>query len=198
MLGVLIKAPSTVDTRAIDRASEIVIEMLAAARRDIESRLTDRGASLVIIPRDEYITILPEFAYLAGQRDPNGNPYDSFAVRGAGGILSQRATATSEENLLRLPSDPFWAESITHHEFAHAIMNLGFTSGDWSRWSEIYEMARLKQTFPGTFAMTNADEYWAELSQSYFGVNNEIGGPSQVSARDPEAFTLLQEIYEAR
>ena len=196
--GAQIRAPSSVDARALDRASEIVTEMLVAARPDIAIRLAGRGASLVIIPRDEYITILPEFAYLSGQVDPNGNSYDSFTVRGAGGILSQTATATSEENLLRLPSDPFWNESITHHEFAHAIMNLGFDARDISRWSGIYQIALSNQTFPGAFAMSNQDEYWAELSQSYFDVNNEIGGPLQLSTRDPEAFTFIQEIYGER
>ena len=49
--------------------------------------------------------------------------------------------------------------------------------------------------FPGTFAMTNRDEYWAELSQSFFSVNNEIGGPSEVAEEDGEAFSFLEEVY---
>ena len=45
--------------------------------------------------------------------------------------------------------------------------------------------------------MRNADEYWAELSQSYFSVNNEINGLGTIRRRDPAAAAFLEEIYGA-
>ena len=119
-------------------------------------------------------------------------------MRGAGGIPSQPVTATSEENLLELKGDPFWQECITRHEFAHAIMNLGFSEAEKKEWAAIYAEAAKKETFPGSFAMKNADEYWAELSQSYFSRNNEINEPKTIRKGDKAAFEFLRRIYDPR
>lgn len=191
---IAIKAPAMVDPAALVAAKRILNEMLAG-RDDIRTRLVERHAALAIIPRTCYITALPEFADLSGKRDQNANAYDSFAIRGAGAVSGQPVTATSEENLLRLAADPFRAESVTHHEFAHAIMNLAFTRAERDRWLGIFHAASEKHLFPGAFAMTSADEYWAELSQSYFSVNNEINGPALVRAQDPAAAAFLAAVY---
>jgi hypothetical protein len=192
--GVNIKAPRSVSPDALSVAHKTVVNMLAH-RPDIAARMKARRAELAIIPSQSFITVLPEFARLSGKKDPNGNPYNSFAVRGAGGIPDQPVTATSEENLLHLENDPFHAEDIARHEFAHAIMNLGFNENELKQWRAIYAAAKSRQLFPGAFAMANADEYWAELSQSYFGVNNEINGRQLVAERDPEATRFLESIY---
>jgi hypothetical protein len=192
--GVTVEASSAVDPRALDIAIQVVDQMLRG-RDDIRVRLVQQEAALAIIPKDSFVTELPEFAWLSGQTDRNGNAYDSFAIRGLGAVQGQPVTATSEENLLGLPGDPFRAESVAHHEFAHAVMNLGFTTDDLSRWRQFYEDAVQNGTFPGTFAMVHQDEYFAELSQSYFSVNNEIGGPSAVQSGDPAAFSFLKEVY---
>jgi hypothetical protein len=192
--GIEIKAPISVHPDALKAAGQVVAKMLAN-RSDIADRMKERKAGLAIIPHDRFITALPEFARLSNKNDPNGNPYDSFKVRGAGGVPGQPVTATSEENLLRSNKDPFAAENITVHEFAHGIMNLGFTDDERRQWLGIYDRAKQRKLFPGAFAMTNPDEYWAELSQSYFGVNNEINGPLIISQRDPEAFRFLEGVY---
>lgn len=197
VMGIEVKAPSTVHRDALKVAKQIIAQMLRN-RTDIADRMKERKAALSIIPHSRFITVLPEFSQLSGKKDPNGNPYDSFKVRGAGGVAGQPVTATSEENLLRLKGDPFSSEDITYHEFAHAIMNLGFTDDERRSWRTIYERAKQKNLFPGAFAMTNADEYWAELSQSYFGVNNEINGSAVIRQRDPEAFQFVESIYGAR
>jgi hypothetical protein len=192
--GILIKAPRSVAAGALERA-RVVVDQMLLGRADIAPRMAQRNAALAIIPMGVFITALPEFAYLSGRNDSNGNAYDSFAVRGAGAIASQPVTATAEENLLRIPEDPFAEESIAHHEFAHAIMNLGFTARDRRRWTSIFSAATARRLFRGTYAVKNADEYWAELSQSWFSVNNEINGPGIIRQRDPEAAAFLEEIY---
>ena len=192
--GITIKAPAAVDPKALERAKEVIEQMLSG-REDIRVRLVERKAALAIIPKGSYITALPEFASLSGKKDPNGNPYDSFAVRGAGAVIGQPVTATAEENLLKLPGDPFAAESVAHHEFAHAVMNLGFTEVDHGEWKAIFRAAADRRLFPGAFAMSNADEYWAELSQSYFSVNNEINGPKLIQEKDPTAAAFLEKVY---
>lgn len=193
--GITIKAPAIVHPLALEKAAIVVTEMFKGLRSDVAERLIEQRAAIAIIPVGSFVTSLPEFAYLSGQIDRNGNAYDSFEIRGLGAVPGQPVTATSEENLRGLPEDRWHAESITHHEFAHAVMNLGFSVEDQTRWGGIYAEAVKSATFPGAFAMVHPDEYWAELTQSYFSVNNEIGGPEAVQEGDPEAFAFLKEIY---
>ena len=196
--GIRIKASSAVDPKALDVAANIVRLMLAH-RPDIAQRMADAGASLAIIPKDRYITEIPELSYLQGRKDPNGNPYDSFTVRGAGGIRGQTTTVTSEENLLGLDEDRtrFWAEDITVHEWAHAIENLGFDGETESEWRQLFNRAREEGLWPGTFAMAvdGGSELFAELTQSFFEVNNELGGRDELGEHIDQG--ILAEIYEA-
>ena len=194
ILGILIKAPESVAPRALLEAQRIITILLKHIRLDIRERLVSKKASLAIIPRNQFVTSLPEFSYLSGRLDINGNPYDSFRIRGLG-AKRQPVTATSEENLLKLPDDPFRAEDITVHEFAHAIMNLGFSPNDLLRIDRLYQEALSKGRFQGCFAMARVDEFWAELTQSFFSVNNEIGGPEQISEGDLDSYRFLELIY---
>ena len=201
--GILVKTPDAVDPRALDVAADTVRLMLGH-RQDIARRMAEAGAALAIIPKGSYITEIPELAYLRGRLDPNGNPYDSFTVRGAGGIPEQPTTVTSEENLLDLEEDwtRFWAEDITIHEWAHAIENLGFDHNARREWRELFDRAREAGLWPGTFAMAvdGGREFFAELSQSFFDVNNEIGGPEDLYTEgqtgiQAEIFSALEDVY---
>ena len=172
-----IKASDAVRPEALTAAAGIIRRMIEH-RSDITERLGDSGASLAIIPTNSYITQLPEFSHLSGELDPNGNPYDSFAIRGAGGVLTQTTTATAEENLLDLPenSTRFWDEDITVHEWAHAIENIGFDDETRAEWLELFEAASVANLFPGTFGLETEGgrEFFAEMSQAFFGVDNRI------------------------
>ena len=193
----MIKAPESVAPQALQNAQVVVAQMLSG-RPGIRDRLASQVAAVAIIPRDAYVTVLPEFSYLSGRLDRNREPYDSVChPRGLGGVTGQTrpATATSEENILMLPGDPFAGESILHHEFAHAIMNMGFTDEDRERWSTIYEEAVAAGRFRDTFAITRPDEYFAELSQAYFSFNDEIGDPADILAEDPNAHAFLRDVY---
>lgn len=201
--GIKIKASADVDPEAVAVAADIV-RLMMAHRPDIAQRMADAGASLAIVPKDRYITEIPELSYLQGRNDPNGNPYDSFRVRGAGGIRGQTTTVTSEENLLGLNEDNtrFWAEDITVHEWAHAIENLGFDGATRGEWRELFNRAREADLWPGTFAMAVDDgrELFAELTQSFFEVNNELGGRDELgeNARDgilAEIYAALEDVY---
>ena len=74
-------------------------------------------------------------------------------------------------------------------------MDLGFNSAMHTQWSEIYENAAQTQRFSGTLEIPHAKAYFAELSLSYFSVNNERVGPSDVLAEDPDAYAFLEAIY---
>ncbi len=201
--GILIKASGAVAPEALEVAADIVRTMLSH-RPDITRRMAEAGASLAIIPKDGYIVEIPELAFLRGRLDPNGNPYDSFRVRGAGGVPGQTTTVTSEENLLDLVEDQtrFWAEDITVHEWAHAIENLGFDDDTRQVWLELFRRTGEAGLWPDAFGMRveGGREFFAEMSQSYLGVNNEIGGPGDLYSEgadgiQAEIFAALEDIY---
>ena len=94
----MVKAGSSVEPQALEKARYIAIEILSGDE-DIRERLVTVGAETGIIPRDAFITDLPEFSNLSGRLDRSGQAYDSFAIRGLGASRGQRLSAISEENL---------------------------------------------------------------------------------------------------
>ena len=200
--GITIKATGKVDPEAMYTAADIVDVMLDG-RDDLPKCLANTGAGLAIIPKDEYITTVPEFAFLKGKidkKDPNmDRPYDAFIIRGQGGARGQPVAATAEENLLRLPNDPLGFVDVTIHEFAHSIQEICFTQGDHERWNRFYSEARQANAFPGAYAMVDTREFFAVLTTVYFGATTELGDKARVrkTLEDdfPGVWGFLEEIY---
>ncbi len=201
--GVTIKATSKVDPKALTVAAEIIGPMLSG-REDLSNCMADVGGDLAIIPKDKYVTTLPEYAHLKGRSDFTGRTYESFQLRGLGGGKGQPISSTSEESLLRLDADehPYgryaFDSLITVHEYAHGIQNLCFTQDDHERWNGFYDAAKRAGIFPGTHMMHNVKEFFAVFSTAYFEVTDEIGrgaGRSTVKADYPQIFESLEEIY---
>ena len=198
--GVTVKASSQVAPEALVKAAETMTRMMLGPRNDVRSCLTAAGAAMAVIPEGEYVTSLPEFAFLKGEKDIAGNRYNSFAISGLGAVKGQPVSSTSEKNLLRLPGDPHAFLDVTIHEFAHAVQNLCFTPEDRETWSALYDAAIQANAFPGTYLRTNPDEFFAVLSTAYFGATDELG-----VARDevretfrttlPDAFAFVEGIY---
>jgi len=199
--GILIKAPADVDKAALTAAAAIVRQMLGHVRPEIHARLVKRKAAIGITPKDRYVTALPEFAYQSGRKDAKGRDYDSFKIRGLGAVVGQPVTATAEENLLNLPGDSMRGMSVTHHEFAHAVMNLGFSGADRAAWARIYRNGADGELFrdcgsEGRFAMGNADEYWAVLSTAYFSRNwSDLNTPETVKSHHSAAYQFIESVY---
>ncbi len=195
--GVLIKATGKVRPEALEAAAAIVNWMLGSARGDIATCMSDVEAGLAIIPKDEFVTSLPEFAWLSGQADFTGRTYDSFELRGLGAVRGQPVSATSEELLLGFGAPRNL--NVTVHEFAHAIQNLCFTPEDHRTWSGFYTQAIQANFNPGSHAMHDVGEFFAVFSSSYFGVTDELGDRmgSRAMIRDhfPKIFESLSEIY---
>jgi hypothetical protein len=201
--GILIKAPASVDREALSAAAIIVRQMLGGVRPDIRARLVASKAAIAITPKDRYVTALPEFAYQSGRKDATGREYDSFKIRGLGAVVGQPVTATAEENLMHLRGDTMNGMSVTRHEFAHAVMNLGFNKADRATWAKIYRNGEAGKLFKdcgseGEFAMHNPDEYWAVLSTAYFSSNWPVlNTPATIASHDSAAYEFLQSIYGA-
>lgn len=198
--GIIVKAPDKVSPDALVKAADAITMMTLAIRSDIRACMPRVGAAMAIYPEGEYVTALPEFARLKGETTPHrGIPYEMF-TGGLGAVKGQPVSATPERDLLHF-SEFAPLPDITMHEFAHAVMNLCFTWRDAEEWSALYAAALEANVFPGTYAMTNEDEFFAETSTAYFSAYDMGLGihPSEIQEHVrttlPETFAFLERIY---
>ena len=201
--GVTIKATGKVSPAAFYAAADMIGPMLSG-REDIANCMVDVGGDLAIIPKDEYVTTLPQYAWLKGSSDFTGRTYESFQLRGLGGVRGQPVSSTSEESLLSLdatdyPHSRFPFDSlITVHEYAHGMQNLCFTQSDHENWGKFYAAALQAGIFPGTHMMHDVYEFFAVFSTAYFEVTDELGkGVDREMLREdyPEVARSLDDIY---
>ena len=133
--------------------------------------------------------------------------YDE-TTRGCGGGV---VCSVGEENLLDIDTDPkFREESILVHEFGHTVKNLGLSAEAQSLVALAHRHACARGLYPphaageeGTpcYMATNADEYWAEGTQSWFDatmrrdVNAGVNCRARLQAHDPALALLLAHAY---
>lgn len=192
--GLPVVASDQVDDLALQRTYQIVKGMLAG-RPDILQAMVKDGMYLIIIGKDQVYTDMPEYS-----RSPNP-AYVNERVRGTGG----RPTSFGEENLLSLPVDRYDDESIAVHEFCHTIdSTLMRIDPQWrSKRDQTYNRSvREKGLFAGTYAGSNAAEYWAEIAQAYFNCNRinnwnhgPIGRRDQLKVYDPDGYQLVHTTF---
>lgn len=176
-------------------------------RPDVGVQLRMQGTFTVVASRSESICALPYFSQYVGQ----GNLCSKYGEGGAGGTTGHPITACDERNLLDEPDDPYrrgtapTGQNICVHELAHTIMDIGLSPSDLSRISERYQTAMAEGLWAGDYAMTNAMEFWAVMSQFYFtagpgapypAFNHIANGPSALDHYDHATYALLDSIYQ--
>lgn len=197
--GLPIKAPAVVVDEALREAYDRLATMLGN-RPDVTRRLVDADVKLHIIGRNQVTTDLPEWRHDKGRplKEYNGLTRDQ-RTRGMGG----RLVSCGEENLLGLPVDRYRGRDICVHEFAHAIRTFGMTPSQRAPFNEQYRRSLARGHWKGSYAGSNPDEFFAELSMWYFGTHGDrhmegkkpADGPEGLKAYDPEAFLLLDAFY---
>ncbi len=193
--GLPVLSSEKVSDKALLEAAYLIKQMLAN-REDVLKTLIKNKVRFVVMAPTETTTDVPE------QRRMTPKDYWDKRARGLGG----RVTSCGEENLLNLKGDRYRNENILVHEFAHAIHNLGLRSLDPKfdgRLRETYTRAMEKGLWKGTYAATNAGEYWAEGVQSYFdcnapagGVHNDINTREKLRKYDPDLFQLIDQAFK--
>jgi len=155
---------------------------------------------IVIFGNNEYPDALP------------GWPSNLDAKRYAGGYGPNMPGATCgihEGDILNNSFDRYPAENIVIHEFGHAVKNFGLEKiyPDFKdKIDNLWQKAKDTGLWRNTYAISNADEYWAEGIQTYFnlntkgpvggdGIHNEIYTRAQFKTYDPDFFNLLDQIY---
>lgn len=200
--GVLIKAPSVV----VDEALYITYDRMAIETAHLPMVVTNlaaAGAELHIIGRDQVTTDLPEW------RQDKHVPLDEYngltrdqRTRGMGGLI----TSCGEENLLKLPTDRYRGRDICMHEFAHNIEGAGIPRTVRAMFDAQYQISKSKGLWLNSYAGSNPNEYFAELTMWYFGTHGDLNmtgpkpedGPEGLKKYDPDAYKLLDDFYSGK
>jgi len=200
--GIPIKAPGVVVDEALYAASDR-LALLLGRQPVVLTNLVRAGAELHIIGRNQVTTDLPEWRMDKGKHlaEYNGLTRDE-RTRGMGGLM----VSCGEENLLKLAKDRYHGRDICLHEFSHCIRNYGVTQDLRDKFSAQYRRSLDKGLWKGSYAATNPDEFFAELTMWYFGTHGDMNmtgpkpavGPEGLRQYDPEAFAMLDEFYCGR
>lgn len=198
--GIPIVASGRVRPQAVAEAAWIVSRMLAS-RPDVARALAASPVRVVVMAHDEFTTDIPEHADLR----PAGRW--NRRARGLGATDARPAVSCGEENLLCFSGDPYVGENILVHEFAHTVHEIGLRAVDPTfqrRLDAAFALAKDRDCWRGTYALTNAAEYWAEGVQCWLGCNRTGGGihgplnsAAAIREHDPPLAALLAEVFGA-
>ena len=196
--GYPIVASEKVNDYALKEAGYLVNLMLAR-RPDVRAAMVKSGSRLCIIGHNEFTTDLPEWAGL--------KPRDFWdaRARGLGGSEQDPLCSCGEENLLAFAGDPYAAENILIHEFAHNIHLRGMMNVDSTfdgRVKATYGSAMKAGLWKGKYASVNHHEYFAEGVQSWFDNNrvndhdhNHVNTRALLIEYDPGLAALCREVF---
>ena len=193
---------------ALHAAAGTIDRMTLHIRPDIPGCLASAGAELAIIPKDEFITALPEFAWLEGMASTDGRAYESFEIRGQGAVKGQPVSVASEENLLGLPGDNYSHVEVTVDVFAQAIQNLCFTDEDYAALATLYDTARQGSAVPGAsvdafLATFTESAFFSTFTTAYFGAIDALPGVPRAATPQllrqflPEIYAFMDGFYNA-
>lgn len=205
-----------IDVTAIDAVSDEAVAACVDCVTSIMDDMPEReavlsamarvGVEIAIIGVQQKTTDIPAHAHLKGQSVCVG-PARSFddGTRGLGATVACPVMSVGEENILpetyrdvRYPD-----ESILVHEFAHTVMNIGLRDTQlYLDIKDAYCVAKRNQLYdPQSYCMENEDEYWAEMSQAWFGatrrkdVTSGVTTRLQVMERDPRLAAVMLRVW---
>ena len=219
-LGIAVLSSEKVPDAALLVARDIVIHILAK-RPDLRAEMLKKKMRVGVMAQSESTTDIPEHRNnkKPSRDDPRLTPgeranYDNGIgkmtdkeywdrrARGLGG----NPTTCAEENLLGYPGTRYYGENIFVHEFSHAIMGIAIRTADPTLFADIqaaYKEAMANGLWKNHYASTNANEYWAEGTQTWFWSNYEymdgntrVQTPEDLQRYDPKLYALLGRVYE--
>jgi len=206
--GYPIVGSERVSDYALKEAAHLVNAMLAK-RPDLREAMIRSGSRLCVMAHDEYTTDLPEYQFLKRGRGKlegvDAKEYWDARARGLGGSRTDPYCSCAEENLLGFPGDPYAAENILIHEFAHNIHLRGVVNVDPTfdrRLREAFDKAMAGGLWKKTYASVNPHEYFAEGVQSWFDNNrendsehNHVNTRAELLEYDPDLAALCREVF---
>jgi hypothetical protein len=176
-----------------------LVNMMLAKRPDVRDAMVAGGSRLIVMGINEFTTDIPEHSHLS--------PKDFWdrRARGLGGSRRDPVCSCAEENLLGYKGDPYHAECILIHEFAHNIHLRGVVEVDPTfdgRLKAAYDAAMEKGLWLDKYASQNHHEYFAEGVQSWFDNNrppdhdhNHVDTRQELIEYDPALAALCREVF---
>ncbi|MFP6766047.1 MAG: hypothetical protein VB858_20615, partial [Planctomycetaceae bacterium] len=196
--GYPIVGSAEVSDYALHEAAYLV-NMMLARRPDVKRAMIAGGSRLVVMAHDEFTTDVPEHAKFRPK------DYWDARARGLGGSETDPVCSCGEENLLGFKGDPYTAECILIHEFAHNIHLRGMLVVDPTfdrRLKQAYDRAMQAGLWKTKYASVNHAEYFAEGVQSWFNNNrppdhdhNHVDTRRELKEYDPALATLCEEVF---
>lgn len=196
--GYPIVSSGKVNDYALKEAA-FLVNMMLAKRPNVRKAMIAGGSRLVVMAHDEFTTDVPEHSHMTPK-----NFWDARA-RGLGGSRKDPVCSCGEENLLALDGDPYHAENILIHEFAHNIHLRGMVVVDPTfdeRLKASYKRAMKAGLWETKYASTNHAEYFAEGVQSWFNNNrppdhdhNHVDTRKELREYDPGLAELCEEVF---
>lgn len=206
--GIPIVASDKVPTAAFQRAYYIIANMLRG-KPCIRKALAMSGIRMGIIGDKEVTLDMPEYSDL--NKAFPGTDWNKRA-RGLGATWVRPLTTGSEENLLLYPNNRWKGEQIFLHEVAHSFFEFGVRAlkegpTHQKTLETLYADAKKKGLWKNTYAMTNANEYWAETVQSWFsdnidrdppdGIHNNVNTRKELKSYDPKMAAFISKFFDA-
>ncbi len=196
--GLPIVSSEKVSDYALKEAAYLIGRM-AEGREDVVEAMVRNRVRVAVMAASERTVDVPEHS------DLKPASYWNRRARGLGATRRRPATSCGEENLLNYPGDPYDAENILIHEFAHSFHDMGLVSIDPKfddRLEKIYRDSLAWGLWKGKYAATNRHEYWAEGVQSWFGTNrppdhdhNDVDTREELKEYDPALAALIAESF---
>jgi len=196
--GLPVVASAKVNDYALKETAYLA-DMMLAKRPDVREAMIANGSRIIVMGYQEFTTDIPEY------QDFKPKDYWDARARGLGGSETDPVCCCAEENMLAYPGDPYAAENIFIHEFAHNIHLRGMLKIDPTfdaRLKKTYEAAMAAGLWKGKYAATNHHEYFAEGVQSWFDNNrfndhdhNHVHLRSQLIEYDPGLAAMCREVF---
>jgi len=206
--GIPILGSSHVSDVSFGLVARIVDHMLSR-RPDVRENLIKQHTQVSILGVEEKYTEIPEMRKWKGKTVPIGDRRTFDEVRGGGAVKDNPVTVTCERNLCGI-RDPYLNHgfSVTIHEFAHSIQNLGLSEGERIEIRNAYQQALASRLYKrpngeNAYILSDEFEYFAGGTDLWFGTyetvnpwsDPSLSGRDSLRTRDPLLYEILSHIY---
>lgn len=190
--GLTIVGVSEVDDAAMEAARKTVERVFQ--NNNLEDRLAEEGAYIIVADAKQGVLDLPEFACLSGQTSIDFNHVCGVADR-----ADYPVATVNELDLLGDRSGPCGGLNILFHEIGHLVQGWTLGPADYFDVKQFFQESINNGTYKRgvDYATTNPNEYFAESTQAYF-LSMDLRGRRDrawLKAHDPDMFALLASVY---
>ena len=189
--GFAIVANQDVSDEAIEVARQTVERVFL--NNNLEESLAEEGAYVIVAASNQGVLDLPEFRCLE-----NARSQDYFShVCGVADRADYPVVTVNELDLLGDRSGPCRGLNILFHELGHLVQGWTLPQADYFDVRQFFQDARNAGKYEGDYAAPNANEYFAEATQSYFLDTDPRSGRSRawLEQYDPAIYELLARTY---